>query len=224
MRICFVGSGSLHAFSEGYDSEKNGANLVLFGFNGMGEVSYEKELKGQTSYFEDIALLSKKGKAVVVCGCVTNAHGHKRKSAVVAENGKLSGVSDRMHCIDGDLGSGAALRVYETKAGRIGVAVAEDLYFFEVFKTLATCGSDFIVCPFEKTEGMERVLIRAAAYSYGVPVLFCAEGYCMLADVTGNIAFASPQSPAIVDYTPKKEYHLVETRRRGFYKPKRDKI
>ena len=222
MRVCFVSEGSVRAFSEGYKEEQK-ADIFLFGFNGATEVNYERELKGETNYFEDVAFLSKKSKSVVVCGCVTNAHGHKRKSAVIAEQGKLIGVSDKTYSIDEDTGSGAFIRVYDTKLGRMGVVVAEDLYFFEVFKTLALCGSDFIVCPFIKAEEIERVLVRAAAYAYGVPVYFCAEGDCMLADVSGNLAFASPQSPAFVSFVPKKEYHLVETRRRGFYKPKRDK-
>ncbi len=223
MRVCLVSEGSVRDFLEKFKDEKR-ADITVFGFNGLNEVSYERELRGQTKYFEDVALLSKQEQGVVVCGCVTNAHGHKRSSAVVAEKGRLIGVSDRMHAIDADAGSGAVIRVYETKIGRIGVAVAEDLYFLEVCKTLALCGSDFIICPFVKTEGIEQSIVRTVAYCYGVPVLFCAEGYSMLADVTGNLVMASPQSPCFIEFTPKKEYHLVETRWRGFYKSKKDKV
>ncbi|MBQ8322577.1 MAG: hypothetical protein IJX91_01275 [Clostridia bacterium] len=224
MRICFVGRGALRAFAERYDeatAEKEGADLILFGFNGLGEVSYEKELKGETRYFEDAALLSKRAKTTVACGCITDTRGHKRKSVVIAENGRLTGVSDMLNVVDGEVGCGAALRVYETKAGRMGVAVAEDLHFPEVIKTLAVCGSDFIVCPYGKVDELQSVLLRANAYCYGVPIFFCAEGYGAIADVSGRIAFASPQSPAYTDFKPTKEYHLVETRRRGFYRPKR---
>ena len=223
MRVCFVSEGKVRDFLENCQDEKR-ADIAVFGFNGLEEVNYERELKGLTNYFEDVALLSKRQQGVVVCGCVTNAHGHKRSSAVVAENGKLIGVSDRMHAIDGDTGSGAVIRVYQTKIGRVGVAVAEDLYFLEVCKTLALCGSDIIVCPFVKADSIEQSIVRTVAYCYGVPVIFCAEGYAMLSDVTGNLVIATPQSPSFVDFTLKKEYHLVETRWRGFYKPKKDKI
>ncbi len=220
MKICLVGGTSLREFRSSYEEcSEEKAELFLFGFGGMGEVSYEKELKGETSFFEDAALLSKKSKAVVVCGCVTDTRGHKRKSAVVAENGRLSGISDMMNVVDGEVGCGAALRVYETKIGRMGVAVAEDLYFTDVARVLALCGSDFIVCPFGKTaDEMQRVLLRANAYCYGVPIVFCADGYCMIADASGKIAFASPISPSYVDFENVKEYHLIETRRRGFYR------
>lgn len=219
MKIRFIGRGRLREFKENYESE--GEELIVFGFEGMGEVSYEKELKGESGFFEEAALLSKELKGVVVCGCVTDTRGHKRKSAVVAECGKLIGVSDMLNVIDGEVGAGAALRIYETKIGRIGVAVAEDILFPEVIKSLALCGSDFIVCPFTRvSDTLTQTLLRAYAYCYGVPILFCGVGYAMIADMGGSLAFASPQSPITAEFENVKEYHLVETRRRGFYSPK----
>ena len=224
MRICFVGQGTLHQFATRYTAqdgaENERADIILFGFNGLGEVSYEKELKGETRYFEEAAALSRYAKTVVACGCVTNTRGHKRRSVVVAENGKIAGVSDMLHAVDGEISCGAGLRVYETAVGRMGVVVADDLHFPETIKTLSACGSDFIVCPYGAQDEMQVVLLRAHAYCYGVPIYFCAKQYAVIADTSGKIAFASPQSPVFVDFKPSKEYHLVETRRRGFYKPK----
>lgn len=226
MRICFVNRGTLGEFKQFYDREnaENGggdrkkADIVVFGFGGKTQVSYERELKGETRFFEDAALLSKREKNLVVCGCITDNHSHLRKSAAVAENGRLSGVSDMLNVIDDEVSSGAALRVYETKQGRMGLAVAEDLYFPEVIKALAVCGSDFIVCPFARADGVHVALLRAHAYCFGVPILFCADGYCAIADPSGNIAFASPQSPVCIDYEYSREYHLVQTRRRGGFR------
>lgn len=219
MKIRFVGRGRLRDFKENYESD--GEELILFGFEGMGEVSYEKELKGESGLFEEAALLSKSAKGVAVCGCVTDTRGHKRKSAVVAENGKLVGVSDMINVVDGEVGAGASLRIYETKLGRMGVAVAEDILFSEVIRSLALCGSDFIVCPFGRvTDSLTQTLLRAYAYCYGVPIFFCGVGYSMIADVGGSLAFASPQSPITAEFENVKEYHLIETRRRGFFRAK----
>ncbi len=224
MRICFVSRGTLGALKEyacAKPCERNeatSADVVVLGFGGKSVVSYERELKGETKFFEEAAILSKTGKNVVVCGCITDARGHKRKSVLVAENGKLLGVSDMLNVLDGEVGSGAALRVYETKAGRMGIVVAEDLNFPDVVKSLAVCGSDFIVCPFGRAEGVQSVLLRAHAYSYGVPIFFCGDGYSMIANVKGEISFASPHSPVCADFEQLREYHLVETRRRGFFK------
>ena len=220
MRVCFVSKGTLQAFAKRYAEEKEKADVILFGFNGLSEVSYERELKGETRYFEEAAALSKTAQTTVVCGCVTDTLGHKRRSAVVAENGKIVGVSDMLNVVDGEVGCGASLRVYETKAGKMGVIVGEDLHFPDVAKSLAVCGSDFIVCPYTKTDELQSVLVRATAYFYGVPLFFCGEDYAMSADTLGRIEFASPQSPAFTELKPIKEYHLVETRRRGAYRPK----
>ena len=118
MKIRFVSRGRLREFRENYEGVDE--ELLLFGFDGMGEVSYEKELKNESDEFEQIALLTKTSKGVAVCGCTTDTRGLKRKSAVVAENGKLIGVSDTLHAVDGEVSAGAALRVYETKLGKTG--------------------------------------------------------------------------------------------------------
>ncbi|MBQ8885500.1 MAG: hypothetical protein IJY62_03940 [Clostridia bacterium] len=221
MRICFVTRGTLNSFWERYGGSD--ADILFFSFQGAGgEVNYEKELKGETSRFEDVAILSRENKNIVVCGCVTDTRGIRRKSAVVAENGRILGVSDMLNSIDGEYSSGAGLRVYETKLGRLGIAVAEDIYFPEILRTLAVCGSDLVLCPFGNVrDTTESTLLRAAAFSYGLPICLCANGYGMVADITGELAFSSPHSPVEFSFEKKKEYHLVENRRRGFFKPER---
>ena len=220
MRICFVNSGTVERYAKTLPKsclEEPSAEIALFSFEGLGEVEYEKELKGETSAFFETTELSKRLQGVVVSGCITSTRGHKRKSAVVADNGKLLGVSDMLHAIDGEVSSGATLRVYETRIGKMGVVVGGDLFFPDTFKSLSLCGSDFIVCVYPYLQGVEQILIRANAFSYGVPILFCGNGYAMLADTTGGVAFASAQSPAYMQFTPKKEYHLIEMRCIGVY-------
>lgn len=220
MRIGFVSKGALTEFKENTLPCEGCADLLLFGFEGLGAINYEKELKGESNFFADVATLSKRQKNVVVCGCMTDMRGLKRKSAIVAENGKVLGVSDMLNAIDGETNGGAAVRVYETKAGRMGVAVAEDLYFPDVVKSLSVCGCDFIVCPFGWiTSSLQSVLLRAYAYCYGVPIFLCGCGYCMVADTKGEVAFASPDSPVYTSFQKVKEYHLVQTRRRGVFRP-----
>lgn len=216
MDVCFVSRGKVAEF---YEQAYEKADVILFGFQAMGEVSYERELKGETSHFEEIARLSKQTSALVVCGCVTDAKGHKRKSAVVAENGRILGVSDMLNAIDGDVGSGANLRIYDTKIGKVGVVVAEDLYFSDAISALALCGAEYILCPYGEIEGLETVLCRCSAFYYGLPVALCGRGYSAVAEPSGELAFSTPCSPCVASVENPREYHLVETRRRGFYKP-----
>ena len=220
MKIAFVSRGSIAEFKNELQSME--PELIVGGFRSLGEVSYERELRGETRYFEDVASLSQETGAVVVCGCVTDTKGFQRKSAVVAENGRLLGVSDMLNVVDGEMNSGAALRVYETSAGKIGGMVSEELYFPEVTKSLTLCGSDVIVCPYGVVEnGVESVLIRAQAFCYGVSICLCGIGYSAIGGADGSLAFASPLSPVSAELERVKEYHLVETRQRGFYRPPR---
>ena len=217
MRICFVSSGDLTDYSE--KQAEYGAEIVCFSFMALGQVSYEKELKGETSLFEDVALLSKEGQNVVVCGCYSDSRGIRRKSVVVADRGRILGVSDMINRLDASqYRPGAGIKTFDTKAGKIGIVVAEDLYFPQVIETLSLCGADLIVCIFEElNESLEQVLIRANAYTYGVPICLCAYGYGEVADIGGRVCFASPQSPCVYEMQREQEYHVVETRRRGFY-------
>ena len=218
MRVCFVSRGDLQAFKA--REEKVGAELTLFGFEGMGEVSYEKELKRETAYFEEAAVLSKRDKNIVVCGCVTNICGHKRKSAVVAENGKILGVSDMQCVIDNEIGCGGGMKLYDTKQGKMGVLVADDLNFPEKIRSMVDCGCEFIVCPFGRiTNELQTVLLRAYAYLFGTTIYLCGKGYCAIADAKGKLAFFSPFSPVVAACECEKEYHLIESRRRGFMRP-----
>ncbi len=215
MRVGFISRGHFNEYTGRGNAHccEAKADVLLFGFDGLSEVSYERELKGESIIFEDIAKLSKREENVVICGCITDIRGQKRKSAIVAENGRLIGVSDMLHVIDGVVGSGASLKIYNTRLGKMGVIVAEDLYFPECIRSFALCGCDFIVCPFGAVEEIQSVLLRAYAYCHGLPIFFCGVGYCMLADPSGKIVFSSPQSPIYTEYKGGKEYHIIETRK-----------
>ena len=219
MRICFVTKGGLDAVGE-----EAGADIVCYPLSALGEVSYERELKGETSLFEAVAMRSKMLRCTVVGGCYTDARGIRRKSAVVAERGRLLGVSDLVNRIDGSaFGAGAGVKVYETAAGRLGVVVGEDLYFPKVVETLSISGADAVLCLFEElSEGLELTLIRAHAFLYGLPVALCAFGYAAVADPEGRLFFASPAPVGRVTLPKEREYRLIETRRRLTLRKKRE--
>ena len=217
MKVCFVSGQSVQEFTK--ISETQGAGLYLFGFGGFGEVSYERELKGETAYFESAAKLSKDKAAVVVVGCLTDAKGIKRKSALVAENGRILGVSDMVHAIENCVNCGAEIRLYDTALGRMGVVVADDLLFYETAQALCLCGCDFIVCSYESAfDTAASVVARAYAFACGVPILFCGAGYAFWADTLGGLEFASPVSPFYFSRAGHKEYRLIRTRKKGYRK------
>ena len=94
--------------------------------------------------------------------------------------------------------------------------------FARVLETLSAGGADVAVCMFEQlTESLEPMLARAQAFLCGIPVLLCSYGYALITDIGGKIRFASPKNPCVYDLEREQEYHLVETRRRGFYRSAR---
>ena len=214
MRVCCVNTWGAKEI-ERWTAQEH-ADLVVFG----GEeqvVDYRRELQGETRFFHEATMLSKRLQSVVVCGCTTDTYGLKRKSAMVAEDGRLLGVSDRIHAFQPQENSGAALRVYDTKIGKMGVAVAEDLLFPEVIKTLALCGSAFIVCTFGKVQRVHTVLARAHAYCFGLPILLCGNGYSLLANEKGEIACASPLTQVSFSFCERPRYRLIQTRAKGVF-------
>ena len=219
MRIGLVTSGRRDSVGG-----EAGAVVGCYPFSALGEVSYERELKGETALLEEVALRSKLLRCAVVCGCYTDARGIRRKSAVVAERGRILGVSDLTNHIDGsEYGSGAGVKVYETAAGRLGVVVGEDLCFPKVIETLSLSGADAVLCIFEElNEGLELMLIRAQAFFYGLPVALCGFGYAAVADAAGRLAFASPALVGRFTLPREREYRLIETRRRLMLRQKKE--
>ena len=166
-------------------------DIAVFGFKGLGEVDYESELKGLTDKFEDAARLSKAAKCGVLCGCKTNSRGVLRKSVSVADRGKLLGISDMNHVIDGEnYKSGAGLGVYSVGGYKIGLCVENDLLFPDGFKALSLCGCNVIVA----------FLGNMAFFS----------------ESSGEIA-TSAQPFTLFEVSPQNRYHVITTRTKGMF-------
>ncbi len=220
MKICFVSSSSLNGAWQEKLGKISGHDVLVFGFNGLGLVSYKKELAGETEYFQDVAKLSKQLSSVVICGCDTDTYGVFRHSTVIADGGRILGVSDMAHCIDdSEFVAGSSFRVYDTSAGKIGIIVAEDLFFPESARVLALCDADLIVCIFNKIEGsMPQIMLRAGAFSNGVLMALCGKNYVSVADVKGEIILAGSSDIIEGNINIDKDFHLISSRRRGLYR------
>ena len=193
-------------------------DIAVFGFKGLGEVDYESELKGLTDKFEDAARLSKAAKCGVLCGCKTNSRGVLRKSVSVADRGKLLGISDMNHVIDGEnYKSGAGLGVYSVGGYKIGLCVENDLLFPDGSKALSLCGCNVIVAFLEEIkDNIPPLLIRAYSYLYGVPVILCAGNMAFFSESSGEIA-TSAQPFTLFEVSPQNRYHVITTRTKGMF-------
>ncbi len=220
MQTCFVTKDTLNGVWQDKFAQVNGSKVLVFGFNGLGLVSYKKELSGETEYFQDVANLSKQISGVVISGCDTDTYGVFRHSAVIADKGKILGVTDMVHILDeSEFVPGGNLRVYDTSAGKIGLLIREDLFFPEASRVLALCDADVIFCLFKKLSGsIEQVMLRACAFSNGVAMALCSNGYACVCDVKGNVSLAGGADVVKADIKIEKDYRLISCRRRGLYR------
>ena len=220
MEICFVLKETLNAVWQEKIDEIAGSDVIVFGFNGLGLVSYKKELSGETEYFHDVAKLSKQLSSVIVCGCDTDNYGVFRHSCVIADKGKLLGVSDMTHVIDqSEFSAGGNLRVYDTSAGKLGIIVCEDLFFPETVRVLALCDADILICVYKKLENsIPQLMIKAGAFSNGLPIALCANNYVAVSDIKGEIKISGSKNIIKTKIKLEKDFHLISSRRRGLYK------
>lgn len=220
MRACFVLDGNLNSVWQESLTKIGKSEIIVFGFNGLGLVSYKKELAGETEYFHDVASLSKQTDGVVICACDTDTYGVFRHSAVIADKGKLLGVTDMAHSLDdSEFVPGGNLRVYDTSAGKIGVIIAEDLYFPETARVLTLCDADLIVCLFKTMENfMPQIMLRALSFANGVSMSLVAKNYACITDIKGEVKFAGSKNLMKTEIKIERDYRLISSRRRGLYR------
>ena len=207
MKVCVV-TGAADRLPE--------CDVALFGFERLGDVDYGDELSGKSEKLEEAARLSRTHGCCAVCGCTTYSRGAVRRSAAVAERGKLLGICDMTRVFGGEkYKSGADMGLFFTRGGRVGVCIENDIYFPECISSLAACGCDAVVAIMEQAkDGIPPLLARAYAYLYGVPIVMVASGTAYFADISGIIA-TSNQSVCTFETVPKNAYRLVTSRRRG---------
>ena len=218
MKVGFVTGLGLNAFWQNKLDKSLKTDLLCFGFNGLGLVSYKKELDGETEFFHDVAGLSRETGSVVISGLDTDTYGVYRHSAVIAEKGKILGVSDMSFTLDeSEFKSGGNFRVYETSIGKIGLLVGDDVYFPESAKVLALCDADIIISVFGRIDnGMPEIMTRASAFSNGVTIALISQGAVTVASSMGDVLLSSRKEFITADIKITKDYHRVSTRRRGY--------
>ena len=70
MRIGFLTAGSLFELEKSGRAER--ADLYCLSFGSVGEVNYEKEVRGESGELEEVALFSRNFDCTVVAWCYTD--------------------------------------------------------------------------------------------------------------------------------------------------------
>lgn len=212
MRINFLFSESVSSVR----AEKGSADIFLLPFSSLREVNFDDEIAGRSEKLKDLARLSKNLSAAVICGGYTDIKGIKRKSAVAANKGKIIGVADGIICDDKKFRPGTGLKIFDFPAGKIGVAVGEDVMSPDVIKTFSACGCAAALCTFETLSSASPITVaRAYALVYGITICLVANNYSFAAAPSGEIAFATGISGFVYEFSPTNEYRLRERKVRG---------
>lgn len=223
MKIVFVADTTLQKyFNEGVAHGKHEhreiGDILLFDYSALQNVDYKKELSGEMHKLEELAIYSKKYATIIVAGCYTNSHGILRKSIVVADNGKILGVADMLHTPEeSDYCGGAHIKVYETQVGKLGILVAEDIFYPHLAQTLSLCDADCILCIFEEiVDNLPTLMLRASAFTSGVHIAMRAAGVAQIAAPNGEIIYRTAKKIDSFNLDICREYQLLTTRARGF--------
>lgn len=220
MKVKAVLSSSIDSvFEENIEKIAN-ADLLIFGFNGLGIVCYKKEISGETEYFQDLARLSKEISSVVISGCDTDTYGVFRHSAVICDNGKLLGVTDMLYQVDGsEYAPGGNLRVYDTTCGRIAIVIGEDLFSTDIINTLSVCDAEVIVCLLNSlNDDMPQTVAKAQAFMNGVDIVLISKEQFLYVDSSGKMKLSTYKDFISTDINIQKEYHTLSYRKRCFNK------
>ncbi len=193
-------------------------DILLFDYTALQEVNYRSELNGEMHKLEELAIYSKRFATVIVAGCYTNSHGLLRKSTVVADNGKILGVADMIYTQEeSDYCGGAHMKVYDTHAGKVGILVAEDIFYPHLAQTLSLCDADYIVCIFEEIiDTLPTLMLRASAFTSGVNIIMRAAGVVQIAAPNGEIIYRTSKKLDSYNLDIRREYQLLTTRGRGY--------
>lgn len=199
------------------EDEVSGCDAVVFPFFYGGAVSFSREIKGESDYFKRLANLSKCLKTAVIAGVDTNSYGLIRHSCAVCDGGRLLGISDMNYIYgNGEYTAGSGFKVYDTRAGRIGVMIGDDGFFHDCARTLCLCGADVLLHISDPISGsVTGINARAKAYELGVPIGVCAHKCAMLVSATGEEVFTSPKPCTVASICPERSYNLLTMRRRG---------
>jgi len=218
MQITFVTSGEIDDIIL-KNSVKN-CDVLVFSCGILSKIDLLREANALTFSIEKLCLLSTSLNCVVIAAADTSVLGNLHKSAIVIDKGNLLGVADMAHVIDETCySSGANFRVFDTSKGKIGIIVGDDIFYTEVSRILTLCDSEILISLFDRIySALPLTMLKAQSYANGIAIAMAAKDYVQIADIRGELAFASRQKICTFEMEIIKDYHLLAARRRGCYK------
>ena len=108
-------------------------------------ISLEDELGGRSHIFKSICHISKQKNLLYALPCHLGLGDKLFNSIVLAEGGKLIGTSDMTHG-DGKYALSSSFVIHDTRYGKVGVLIDEDVSYFECGRILSLMGAEILLC------------------------------------------------------------------------------
>jgi hypothetical protein len=188
-------------------------SLVLIGSGYVEHISLDDELRASSHLLRGLCSLSIKSNITFLCPTKIFCKGKIFFGTVVIDNGRLLGISDATHSVDGEYSESNFLRVFETSKGRLGIVSGDDLYFFEVSRLMKLWECDCLIFGVTRLTQKEKTLAKAQGYiNETTSIIFSdkqvlAFNYRTL-DKKGNL----------MSIVTKSEKGLIEKRKRDLYR------
>ncbi len=178
-------------------------------------VYYKRELTGETSILKKLAEITEQRDFALISPFDTDNYGIVKRSAGVFSDGKLIGISDMTTAFeDSPYMPSASSSLYHLKCGKIGVAVSDDLYSYELFRAFTVCGANLcVVIKNDKFKQTDEIVVRAYSYLLGIPIVYYSKNFRFSSDCKGEIVEKS-NSDAVFETLTAVEYHIKFSRTR----------
>lgn len=178
-------------------------------------VYYKRELTGETSNLKKLAKLTENKNFALISPFDTDNYGIVKRSAGVFSDGKLVGISDMTTAFeDSPYMPSASSSLYHLKCGKIGVAVSDDLYSYELFRSFTVCGANLcVVLKNDKFKQTDEIVVRAYSYLLGIPIVYYSKNFRFNSNCKGEIVDKS-NSDSVFETLTAVEYHIKFSRTR----------
>lgn len=216
MKVAFITRGSIYDLTNDDFNALVGVKVVVFSYNGVGIVNFRSEIDGLDSKLEDIARLSKALSSVVIVGADTDNLGVFKHSVVVADCGRILGVSDSVTAYLGqEFKCGYGLRAYDTTAGRLGVIVNDDIFCADIYKTFADSDADVVFAVTKRQDNfVAEMMVITGAYCNGVYGCLCFDGCALVGDISGEALIKTTERFLVTNVPINKNYRIITIKRR----------
>lgn len=219
MKIGVVNSVTLSQFMMGELQTISEIDILILAFGVTGDVNFENEIKGISTVYAELVLLSVNLHCVIVAAMDTDVYGLKHKSVLVIDNGNIIDITDMVHTLDTNYDQGAGFRVYDTSRGKIGIIVHYDALFPESARVLTVCDSDILITMIDADFPRDDIVMsRSAALANGIINICSQPDASYICDQKGTIISHSRKKLTQLEIEFKKNPYFLSKRRKDKYR------